>query len=697
MAGRGILASAVLALLSLPGAALAQTSGQASPSGGYYDLQDYPYFNEAAQPTPPAQASPGPSATSAPQPAPAQSAMSAPSLTVTQAPSATSAAARVQAQAEQQAPTQTPGQPYVYPKGDLAAAREQAKALGKSSRASAASLPTSTPLSQVPGYSATANPAQAYADDPDALIAAGGSAAGHNDAWRMVTDPGRLKVTLGAGEVGRAQDVEKDPNSYLSGQSLGAADGSCKPLPPGGSAGYYEATCNTGTKVEESAAVCRTPLVMDVTPGSTKYIYVCENWIGNPPRAGNNTGRRCFPAFTQPVANGVCRVRSRETVHYPICHQGTLGKCFEPDVADGEEITYECDSPAVARSYVVETTGQVVNERRDETMCNASTAGKTCELKSETCVDPDPTTRTVNGVQITRACWNWERTYSCVGTTQASDCGELAGNPQCVYVRDEGLDDPQVGPCQVTTKVYKCPIPTAPTTQPKQYICGDDVYCLDGQCEPVEREASTEFKDAVVGLHALGQAKEEFNPDTMTLFSGKRQTCHKPVFGLVNCCAGKASGLITTAAGAAAIAGGPAAIAALATPFLTMFMCSSQEKLLDVQDRMGMCHKLGQYCTDKVLGICTSRSTAYCCFESKLSRILQEQGRPQINKPWGSAKKETCKGFTLDEFSRLDLSKMDFTEVYAEFVDAAKLPDEIETSRQIQERIKAYYDSKAGK
>ena len=120
---------------------------------------------------------------------------------------------------------------------------------------------------------------------------------------------------------------------------------------------------------------------------------------------------------------------------------------------------------------------------------------------------------------------------------------------------------------------------------------------------------------------------------SLTLFSGKRQTCHKPVFGLVNCCAGKASGLITTAAGAAAIAGGPVAIAALATPFLTMFMCSNDEKLLDVQDRMGMCHKLGEYCSDKVLGICTSKKTAYCCFESKLSRILQEQGRPQINKP----------------------------------------------------------------
>ena len=36
---------------------------------------------------------------------------------------------------------------------------------------------------------------------------------------------------------------------------------------------------------------------------------------------------------------------------------------------------------------------------------------------------------------------------------------------------------------------------------------------------------------------------------------------------------------------------------------------------------------------------------------------------------------------------------MDFSEVYAEFTDAAKLPDEIETSKQIQERIKAYYDT----
>ena len=81
----------------------------------------------------------------------------------------------------------------------------------------------------------------------------------------------------------------------------------------------------------------------------------------------------------------------------------------------------------------------------------------------------------------------------------------------------------------------------------------------------------------------------------------------------------------------------------------------------------------------------------HCCFESKLSRILQEQGRQQLNKPWASPKTEQCLGFTIDEFARLDLSKMDFSEVYDEFTSAAKLPDELQTATDIQQKIEAFY------
>lgn len=36
------------------------------------------------------------------------------------------------------------------------------------------------------------------------------------------------------------------------------------------------------------------------------------------------------------------------------------------------------------------------------------------------------------------------------------------------------------------------------------------------------------------------------------------------------------------------------------------------------------------YCSKKFLGVCLTKRKAYCCFESKLARILQEQGRRQL-------------------------------------------------------------------
>src|SRR3546814_1459312 len=72
-----------------------------------------------------------------------------------------------------------------------------------------------------------------------------------------------------------------------------------------------------------------------------------------------------------------------------------------------------------------------------------------------------------------------------------------------------------------------------------------------------------------------------------------------------------------------------------------------------IRDRRGFCYKVCTYCSSSVLGICKTKRTAYCCFESKLSRVLQEQGRTQLGKPWDKPKKEQCLGFTIDEFARL--------------------------------------------
>jgi len=96
--------------------------------------------------------------------------------------------------------------------------------------------------------------------------------------------------------------------------------------------------------------------------------------------------------------------------------------------------------------------------------------------------------------------------------------------------------------------------------------------------------------------------------------------------------------------------------------------CSEREKILKRKRDNGMCHLVDQYCAKywKIFGkkICYLKKKTYCCFESKLARIINEQGREQLKKGWGGAKNPKCRGFTPDEFQKLDFSKMDLSEFF---------------------------------
>ena len=61
-----------------------------------------------------------------------------------------------------------------------------------------------------------------------------------------------------------------------------------------------------------------------------------------------------------------------------------------------------------------------------------------------------------------------------------------------------------------------------------------------------------------------------------------------------------------------------------------------------------------------------------CCFNSTLGRIIAEQGRNQLTDiDWGVASNPNCRGFTVEEFQRLDLSQMDLSE----FTNSIQLPN----------------------
>jgi conjugal transfer mating pair stabilization protein TraN len=593
-------------------------------------------------------------------------------------------------------------------------AREEGKAFGNAKRGDGSLVPDSEAQAQaVPGYSGTNQPQSTYFDDPDALIAAGTAQRSTNEPYRTVTDADHTRPAFSNAEIlattSRATSIENDPSTYLAGEEYSSSGGSCVPLPPGsGRAGYYEASCNAGSKVTTESRTCSVSLDIR-TDNRTIYTYYTGRLNFLPTDGGPYPARA---AFDDEIAAGICwesraidycgNMSAYGYTAAPNCqtlgHTAVEVKCS----TEAQGITAGAYHPG----YVLSTGNYWLTKQeepavpaitRNEGLCAANAADLNCTLETELCTSSDPVTRIVEGVPVTQPCWAWERTYQCHRISSANDCGDLEANRQCTFLREDCLDDPQEGACKVTEKVYRCPTPDTPNSNAPQYICGGDVYCINGDCEPITREASTEFKDALVALHAIDDASKGFDPNNLTVFSGTRDTCHKPVFGLINCCAGKVSGALTVAAGGAALAGGPVAIAALATPFLALFACSQDEMKLDIKDRMGFCHKVGTWCSSSFLGICKTKKTAYCCFESKLSRVLQEQGRVQLNKPWGKPKNEQCKGFSIAEFQRLDLSKMDFTEVYADFLDAAKLPDEVQTMTEIQSKIQNYYDLHGGK
>ena len=84
------------------------------------------------------------------------------------------------------------------------------------------------------------------------------------------------------------------------------------------------------------------------------------------------------------------------------------------------------------------------------------------------------------------------------------------------------------------------------------------------------------------------------------------------------------------------------------------------------------CHYVGDYCELKwpLVG-CVQQAKSYCCFNSKMARIIHEQGRPQLqafqpNGAWGVPELPNCRGFTPEEFQGLDFSRIDLSEYFAD-------------------------------
>ena len=356
-----------------------------------------------------------------------------------------------------------------------------------------------------------------------------------------------------------------------------------------------------------------------------------------------------------------------------------------------------------------------------------------CVKDAEICVE-GPATRMISGYAVYRDCWRTTASYSCLSARSNDDCQPLRDRG-CSQVGSTCVETTPQGLCTVFEQAWQCK--TASGTSSTVTNCGDRRFCLDGNCFDTSHTPDPDFARAVAGLEIQREAGRYIDPDTLEVFKGFDNRCRKKLFGLVNCCKGGGTSgslfstmslisgaggqvigavgssytydalfaadapdmviagfeaLFGAGGGSSALAGliagelsvgsfmtslvpGPWTIAMLAIQLSGLLSCEQAEQVLAMKNDNRLCHSVGSYCSRKVpiLGTCLETTQSYCCFNSRLARVLNEQGRAQLGRGWGGARNPDCAGFSLAQLQTLDFSRMDLTEFYAEI--APTLPD----------------------
>jgi conjugal transfer mating pair stabilization protein TraN len=319
------------------------------------------------------------------------------------------------------------------------------------------------------------------------------------------------------------------------------------------------------------------------------------------------------------------------------------------------------------------------------------------------------------------------------GNGDAADSGEVA---TCLGLPGGAWQCPleQIACSRSAAGSYTCPLGP-------QYACAtsasgsaptcSQVACIDTDQNPIQTDPVVDDP----GATSDGPVDADGNClGDIQIFSGRALRCRPP--GLLdtfqNCCADKgkivkdgmgsslaslstkiavAKNLFTglkaaytaykagATASAAANAGAHAIIAgidptSIAISLAINFMietllqgCDEQDMETGMLKGSGMCHEVGEYCASSVLGICIQKAKSQCCFNTKLGRIIQEQGRPQLKDfnaiGWGPVKHPDCRGLTTEEFQALDFSRMDLSEYYADVETRAQSDIQVDMKDKI--------------
>lgn len=276
---------------------------------------------------------------------------------------------------------------------------------------------------------------------------------------------------------------------------------------------------------------------------------------------------------------------------------------------------------------------------------------------TERILSQGPETRNIQGYQITKDAWQYKKIYHC--KMIKDDCAPLRAKG-CHQIRSK-CKEKKEDRCWIYEQTYQCP--DGKLSMPKTKSPLLEAFCLTGDCHNTSYEANDEMLEVISRLSLLKEIQNDIQAQgnsNLKIFKGNKHQCSRNCKGFKDCCNRLKGWGIS----------------------LNVAQCTSEENaLFELKDK-NLCHRVGTYCSRKSFGQCATRKTTFCCFGSKFARLLQEQGRSQLGLGWGTGKCPNCRGLTVEELSRMDLSKMDFRELFLDVMQKYKQPDH----KALQER-----------
>lgn len=249
------------------------------------------------------------------------------------------------------------------------------------------------------------------------------------------------------------------------------------------------------------------------------------------------------------------------------------------------------------------------------------------------------------------------------GTSMNGDRSLCIGSPSC----PSGTYDSASGQC---SSGMQCPL----NTENAQFACvntGRQYQCSPNPCEDISR--SPEAAADLTAFHDDGRIDSTSGTCSgeMMVFNGKPTECRTEGYqtGYFNCCSLDSSSILAF-----------------------MKSCKEEEKMLITNRDGGACHRVGQYCKKNSRFGCLQKAETYCCFGSKLARLVHEQGRNQLkeysaNNLWGSPAQPFCNGMSSEQLSLLDFNQMDLSEYVGSLVTDKDLFSSVE------KEINAFYSN----